>query len=72
MRSSDLGAVEHADVRPGCELVDQIRDMLFSSVSPRWTIVTLRACVEKNMAAWPAEWPAPMMWMSRPWVWSTV
>ena len=44
------------------------RDMLFSSVSPRWTIVTLRAWVEKNIAAWPAELPAPMMLMSRPWV----
>ena len=28
--------------------------------------VTLRAWVEKNSAAWPAELPAPMMWMSMP------
>ena len=31
--------------------------MLFSSVSPRQRIVTLRACVEKNSAACPAELP---------------
>jgi hypothetical protein len=31
-------------------------------------MVTLRACEEKNSAAWPAEFPAPMIWMSRPWV----
>jgi hypothetical protein len=31
-------------------------------------MVTLRACAEKNIAAWPAELPAPMMKMSRPWV----
>ncbi len=42
--------------------------MLFSSPPPRHRIVTLRACVEKNIAAWPAELPAPMMWTSRPWV----
>ena len=41
--------------------------MLFSSVSPRQRIVTLRAWVEKNSAAWPAELPAPTMWTSRPW-----
>ena len=40
--------------------------MLFSSVSPRQRIVTLRAWVEKYIAAWPAEFPAPTMWMSRP------
>ncbi len=40
--------------------------MLFSSVSPRWMIVTLRAWLEKNIAAWPAEFPAPTTWMSRP------
>ena len=44
------------------------RDMLLSSESPRWRIVTLRACVEKNIAAWPAELPAPMMCTSSPWV----
>ena len=40
--------------------------MLFSSASPRQRIVTLRAWVEKNIAAWPAELPAPTMWTSRP------
>ena len=40
--------------------------MLLSSVSPRHTIVTLRAWEAKNIAAWPAELPAPMMWTSRP------
>jgi hypothetical protein len=30
-------------------------------------MVTLRACDEKNIAAWPAELPAPTMWMSSPW-----
>ena len=40
--------------------------MLFSSVSPRQRIVTLRAWVEKNIAACPAELPAPTMWTSRP------
>ncbi len=41
--------------------------MLFSSASLRGqTIVTLRAWFEKNSAAWPAELPAPTMWMSRP------
>ena len=42
--------------------------MLFSSRSLRQRIVTLRACVEKNSAACPAELPAPTMWTSRPWV----
>src|SRR5215218_4251343 len=42
--------------------------MLFASVSPRQTIVTLLAWLEKNMAACPAELPAPTMWTSRPWV----
>ena len=42
--------------------------MLFSSASPRQRIVTLRAWLEKNIAAWPAELPAPTMWTSRPWV----
>ena len=42
--------------------------MLFSSRSPRQRIVTLRAWVEKNSAACPAELPAPTMWTSRPWV----
>ena len=41
--------------------------MLFSSPSPRQRIVTLRACVEKNIAACPAELPAPTMCTSRPW-----
>ena len=40
--------------------------MLFASESPRQRIVTLRACVEKNIAAWPAEFPAPTMWTSSP------
>ena len=40
--------------------------MLFSSPSPRQRIVTLRAWVEKNIAAWPDEFPAPTMWMSWP------
>ena len=40
--------------------------MLFSSPSPRHTIVTLRACVEKLSAAWPAEFPAPTMCTSIP------
>ena len=40
--------------------------MLFSIVSPRQRIVTLRAWVEKYIAAWPAELPAPTMWTSRP------
>ncbi len=44
------------------------RDMLFSSESLRWRMVTLRAWAEKNIAAWPAELPAPMMCTSRPWV----
>ena len=35
--------------------------MLFSSASPRQTIVTVRAWLEKNSAACPAELPAPMM-----------
>ena len=42
--------------------------MLFSRPSPRQRIVTLRAWVEKCMAACPAELPAPTMWTSRPWV----
>ena len=50
------------------ELVDQYRDMLFSSQSLRWRMVTLLAWAEKNIAAWPAEFPAPMMCTSRPWV----
>src|SRR3989304_2252980 len=29
-------------------------------------MVTLRAWDEKNIAAWPAELPAPTMWISRP------
>ena len=40
--------------------------MLFSSVSPRQRIVTLRAWFEKYSAAWPAELPAPTMWTSSP------
>ena len=32
-------------------------DMLLPRPSPRQRIVTLRACVEKNIAAWPAELP---------------
>ncbi len=43
--------------------------MLFSSRSLRQRIVTLRACVEKNSAACPAELPAPTMWTSSPCVW---
>ena len=42
--------------------------MLFSRLSPRQRIVTLRAWVEKKRAACPAELPAPTMWTSRPWV----
>ena len=42
--------------------------MLVSTPSPRYRIVTVRACVEKNIAACPAELPAPMMCTSRPWV----
>ena len=42
--------------------------MLFSSASPRHTMVTVRAWLEKKSAACPAELPAPMMWMSSPWV----
>ena len=42
--------------------------MLFSRRSPRQMSVTLRAWVEKNSAAWPAELPAPTMWTSSPWV----
>ena len=42
--------------------------MLFASVSLRQRIVTLRAWLEKNSAACPAEFPAPTMWTSRPWV----
>ncbi len=41
--------------------------MLFSSEAPRQRMVTLRAWVEKNIAAWPAELPAPTMCTSRPW-----
>ncbi len=40
--------------------------MPFSSPSPRQTIVTLRAWFEKNIAACPAELPAPTMCTSRP------
>ena len=40
--------------------------MLFSSASPRQRIVTLRAWLEKNSAACPAELPAPTMWTSSP------
>ncbi len=40
--------------------------MLFSRPSLRQMMVTLRAWVEKNIAAWPAELPAPTMWTSRP------
>ena len=40
--------------------------MLFSSPSPRQRIVTLRAWLAKNIAACPAELPAPTMWTSRP------
>ena len=42
--------------------------MLFSSVSPRQRMVTLRVWVEKNIAACPAELPAPTMCTSSPWV----
>jgi hypothetical protein len=42
--------------------------MLFSRLSPRHRIVTLRAWREKNMAACPAELPAPTMCTSCPWV----
>ena len=42
--------------------------MLFSSERPRTTSVTVRAWLAKNIAACPAELPAPMRWMSRPWV----
>ena len=41
--------------------------MLFSSVSPRQRMVTLRAWLAKNSAACPAELPAPTMWTSSPW-----
>jgi len=40
--------------------------MLFSSPSPRQRRLTLRACAAKNIAACPAEFPAPTMWTSRP------
>ena len=40
--------------------------MLFSRLSPRQTIVTLRAWVLKKSAACPAELPAPTMWTSSP------
>ena len=40
--------------------------MLFSRPSPRQTIVTLRAWLEKNIAACPAELPAPTMCTSSP------
>ena len=39
--------------------------MLFSSPSPRQRMVTLRAWFEKNIAACPAELPAPTMWTSQ-------
>jgi len=42
--------------------------MLFSRLSPRQRMVTLFAWLEKNMAACPAELPAPTMWTSRPYV----
>ena len=41
-------------------------DMLFSSLSPRETIVTLRAWFAKNIDACPAELPAPITCTSRP------
>ena len=40
--------------------------MLLATVDPRHRIVTLRAWFEKKSAAWPAELPAPTMWMSWP------
>ena len=40
--------------------------MLFSSESPRQTMVTLRAWFEKNIAAWPPELPAPITCTSCP------
>ena len=40
--------------------------LLSSELLLRYTIVTLRAWEAKNIAAWPAELPAPMMWTSRP------
>ena len=40
--------------------------MLLSRRSPRHMIVTLRACVEKLSAAWPAELPAPTTCTSSP------
>ena len=40
--------------------------MPFSRLSPRQRIVTLRAWLAKNNAAWPAELPAPTMCTSRP------
>ena len=43
-------------------------DMLFSSESPRTISVTVRAWLAKNIAAWPAELPAPIRWTSWPWV----
>jgi hypothetical protein len=42
--------------------------MLFSSELPRTTSVTVRAWLAKNSAACPAEFPAPIRWMS----WSCV
>ena len=41
-------------------------DMLFASDSPRTTRVTDFAWLAKNMAAWPAEFPAPMRCTSSP------
>ena len=40
--------------------------MLRATVDPRHRMVTLRAWFEKKSAAWPAELPAPTMWMSWP------
>jgi len=40
--------------------------MLFSSESPRHRIVTVRAWLEKNSAACPAELPAPTIATSSP------
>ena len=40
--------------------------MLFAGESERQRIVTLLAWLAKKIAAWPAEFPAPTMWTSRP------
>ena len=66
VRGGHLGPEARADVPPGGDLVHEVAGHALLSDSPRHMIVTLLACVEKNIAACPAELPAPTMCTSSP------